>query len=101
MNHAVDSVCVYVCALQTQIFTLIPGQSRIMCTGSYQYSKPLHVNLQGASFQSYKCAPVGQLLDCATVLLKVQYCKIKNVLFCVCLFFVYYLCGKYYKTVTI
>ena len=89
MNRAADCVCVCVCvcALQTQIFTLIPGQSRLMCTGSYQYSKPLHVNLQVASFQSCKCAHVGQLLDWATVLLKVQYCKIKNVLFCVCLFF--------------
>ena len=37
-----------------------------------------------------------------TVLFKVLYCKIKNVLFfCVCLFFMYYLCEKYYKPFTV
>lgn len=38
--------------------------------------------------------PVHQLLDCTTVLSKVLYCKIKNVLF-LCLFFMHYLCVKY------
>ena len=33
----------------------------------------------------------------------VLYCKIKNVffIFCVCLFFMYYLCEKYYKPITV
>ena len=44
-----------------------------------------------------------QLLYCTTVLLKVLYCNIKSVFFilCVCLFFMYYLCEKYYKPITI
>ena len=48
-------------------------------------------------------APVCQLLYCSTVLFKVLYCKIKNVffIFCVCLFFMYYLCEKYYKPITV
>ena len=47
-------------------------------------------------------APVYQLLYCTTVLSKVVHCKIENVLvFCVCLLFTYYLCGKYYKPVTV
>ena len=44
--------------------------------------------------------PVCQLLYRATVLFKVLYCKIKNVLF-LCLFFMYYLCDKYYKPITV
>ena len=44
-------------------------------------------------------APVCQLLYCTTVLLKVLYCKIKNVF--LCLFFMYYLCEKYYKPITV
>ena len=37
-----------------------------------------------------------------TILFKVLYCKIKNVffIFCVC-FFMYYLCEKYYKLITV
>ena len=37
------------------------------------------------------------------ILFKVLYCKIKNVffIFCVCLSFMYYLCEKYYKLVTV
>ena len=36
-----------------------------------------------------------------TVLFKVLYCKINNVffIFCVSLFFMYYLCEKYYKPI--
>ena len=48
-------------------------------------------------------APVCQLLYCTTVLFKVLYCKTKNVffIFCVYLFFTYYLCEKYYKPITV
>ena len=46
-------------------------------------------------------APVCQLLYCTTVLFKVLYYKIKNVYFCVCLFFMYYLREKYYKPVIV
>ena len=49
---------------------------------------PLHKNLQVANFQRYECAPVCQLLYCTTVLFKVVYCKIKNVLFIFCVCFV-------------
>ena len=43
-----------------------------------------------------------QLLYCTTVLFKVLYCKIKNVFFIfLCLFFMYYLCEKYYKPITV
>ena len=47
-------------------------------------------------------APIRQLLYCATILLKVLYCKIKNVflIFYVC-FLMYYLCEKYYKPITL
>ena len=40
--------------------------------------------------------PVCQLLYCTTVLFKVLYCKMKK-----CLFFMYYLCEKYYKPITV
>ena len=48
-------------------------------------------------------APVCQLLYSTTVLFKVLYCKIKNVFFisCVSSFFMYYLCEKYYKPITV
>ena len=47
-------------------------------------------------------APICQLLYCTTALFKVLYCKIKNVLFIfLCLFFMYYLCEKYYKPITV
>ena len=46
-------------------------------------------------------APVCQLLYCTTVLFKVLYCKMKNVFFIFCLFFMYYLCEKYYKPITV
>ena len=46
-------------------------------------------------------APVCQLLYCTTVLFKVLYCKIKNVFFILCLFFMYYLREKYYKPITV
>ena len=43
-----------------------------------------------------------QLLHCITVISKVLYYKIKNVFFIFkCMFFMYYLCGKYYKPITI
>ena len=44
-----------------------------------------------------------QPLYCTTILFKVLYWKIKNVFFtfCVCLFFTYYLCEKYYKPLTV
>ena len=44
-------------------------------------------------------APVYRLLYCTTVLFKVLYCKIKNVF--KILFFMYYLCEKYYKSITV
>ena len=41
-----------------------------------------------------------QLLNCTTtVLFKVLYCKIKTFYF-LCLFFMYYLCDKYYQPIT-
>ena len=48
-------------------------------------------------------APVRQLLYWTTVLFRILYCKIKNVffIFCVCLFFRYYLHEKYYKPTTV
>ena len=48
-------------------------------------------------------APVCQPSYCTTVLFKVLYCKMKNVffIFCVCLFFMYYLCERYYKPLTV
>ena len=52
---------------------------------------PLHMN-----FQRCECSPVCQLLYCTTVLFKVLYCKMKK-----CLFFMYYLCEKYYKPITV
>ena len=39
-------------------------------------------------------------VPCTTVLFKVLYCKNKNVYF-LCLFFMYYLCEKYYKLITV
>ena len=37
-----------------------------------------------------------------TVLFKVLYYRVKNVVFfCICLFFMYYLCEKYYKPITV
>ena len=38
-----------------------------------------------------------------TVLFKVLYCQIKDIffIFCVCLLFMYYLCEKYYKPITV
>ncbi|CAI9155259.1 unnamed protein product [Rangifer tarandus platyrhynchus] len=52
---------------------------------------PLHMN-----FQRCECSPLCQLLYSTTVLFKVLYCKMKK-----CLFFMYYLCGKYYKPITV
>ena len=45
--------------------------------------------------------PVCQLLYYTTILLKVLNCKTKNILFLLCLFFMYYLCEKYYKPITV
>ena len=45
--------------------------------------------------------PECHLLHCATVLFKVLYCNIKNACFCLCLLFMYYLCEKYYKPITV
>ena len=44
-----------------------------------------------------------ELVHVSGILFKVLYCKIKNVIFifCVCLFFMYYLCEKYYKPITV
>ena len=42
----------------------------------------------------------SQLLYCTTILFKVLYHKIKNVLFFVFVF-MYYLCEKYYKPITV
>ena len=46
-------------------------------------------------------APVCQSYCTTTVLFKVLYCKIKNVAFIFCACFVYYLCEKYYKPITV
>ena len=48
------------------------------------------------NFQRCECSPVCQLLYCTTVLFKVLYCKMKK-----CFFLMYYLCGKYYKPITV
>ena len=46
-------------------------------------------------------ASLCYLLDCATVLFKALCCKIKYVFFIfLCLFFMYHLCEKHYKPVT-
>ena len=42
-----------------------------------------------------------QLLYYTTLLLKVLYCKIKNVFFIFCVFFMYYLCEKYHKPIIV
>ena len=55
---------------------------------------PLHMNFQVASFQRCKHAPVCQLLYCTTVLFKVLYCKIKNILFFVFVCFLCIICVK-------
>ena len=49
-----------------------------------------------------KCKSSSDVAGTA-VLFKVLYCKIKNVffIFCDCLFFMYYLCEKYYKPTTV
>ena len=49
-----------------------------------------------------KCKCSGDVAG-PIVFFKVLYCKIKNVsfIFCVCLFFMYYLCEKYYKPFTV
>ena len=41
------------------------------------------------------------MLFCTIVLFKVLYSKIKNVFFIFCLFFMYYLCEKYYKPIRV
>ena len=46
-------------------------------------------------------APVCHMLFCTIVLFKVLYSKIKNVFFIFCLFFMYYLCEKYYKPIRV
>ena len=52
---------------------------------------------------SLDASPVCWLTYFTTVLSKVLYCKIKNIsfIFCVCFFFMYYLCEKYYKPITV
>ena len=72
---------------------------------------PLPTNLQVVNFQRCKLSkiqtcvpvPVGQLLYCMTVLLKVLYFKIKNVfiIFWVCFPRMYCLYEKYYKLITV
>ena len=46
-------------------------------------------------------APVCQVLNCTTVLFKVLDCKNKKGLFLHLFIFMYYLCEKYYKPITI
>ena len=46
-------------------------------------------------------APVCQLLYCTAVHFKVLYCKIKHVFFIFRVCFLYYLCEKYYKPITV
>ena len=70
----------------------------------YLYFKP---RMSGSKCKSSSdvagTAKKCQLLYCTIVLFKVLYCKIKNVsfIFCICLFFMYYLCEKYYKPITV
>ena len=45
-------------------------------------------------------APVCQLLHGTTVFSKIQYCKTKHFFLIFCLFFMHYLCEKYYKPIT-
>ena len=69
----------------------------------YLYFKPrMSGSKRKSSSDVAGTAKKHQLLYCTTVLFKVLYCKIKNVffIFCVCLFFMYYLCEKYYKPIT-
>ena len=48
---------------------------------------------------SLDASPIYQLLCCTNVLFKVLYCKIRNEF--LYLFFVYYLCKKYHKPITV
>ena len=42
-----------------------------------------------------------QLVYWTSVLFKILYCKIKNFFYFLYLFFVYYVCEKYYKSITV
>ena len=57
-------------------------------------SLPPPISNSSCMFNSSPCMPV-------LVLFKVLYCRILNVLFFVCLFSTYYLCEKYYKSITV
>ena len=67
----------------------------------YHLPTPLPPPVSNSSCLFTRCQPL--YASCCTVLFKVLYCKIKNVFFtfCVCLFFMYYLCEKYYKPITV
>ena len=65
----------------------------------------LHADLQVVNFQRYKYAfahPICKLAHVSGVLFK--YCTVRLKmfsLFFVCLFFMYYFCEKYYKSITV
>ena len=71
-----------------------------LCSSTTSYPPPPPVSNSSCLFTQFQ--PVCQLLFCATVLLKVLHCDIKNVYFlCVSLLFMYYMCEKYYRPITI
>ena len=58
------------------------------------------ITLLACSLDVSPCIPAAVLYS--TVLFKILYCKIRNVsfIFCICLFFMYYLCEEHYKLIT-
>ena len=67
----------------------------------YHLPPPVPASVSNSSCLFTWCQPL--YASCYTVLFKVLYCKIKNVFFisCVHLFFMYYLCEKYYTPITV
>ena len=74
------------CSLPSVSYCRWPFSSTI----SHLLSLLQSVTLLACSLDTSPCMP-------AVVL----YCKIKNVFFIFCLFFMYYLCEKYYKSITV
>ena len=63
---------------------------------------PLPPPVSSSSCQFTRCQTQCQLVYWTTVLFKVPYCRIKNDFFnFLCIFLCYYLCGKYYKPITV
>ena len=75
-------------------FVYFTVQYCIEYSSTVSYFKP--------SISGSKCKS-SNVVAGTTVLFKVLYCKIKNIFFtfCVCSFFTYYLCEKYYKPITV